>query len=161
MGWIKRRLNSLAETIVAAISGLAALQLLAFIHAYQQRLGGHLDEAKLGLNTLVNGAGKLAAEEASLRDRVAGVQRDRVEVLTTAQEAIDKAGPFEKPIIFFTHMDLDIGMATAQNFVPAIPLDVPSLVFGGIGIVLGWLMWGLLKSPALLFRKKAKRARPA
>lgn len=159
MGWIKRRLNSLAETIVAAMTGLAALQLLAFIHAYQQRLGGHLDEAKLGLNTLVNGTGKLAAEEASLHERLASVQNDRVEVLTIAQDAIDKAGPFEKPFVFFTKLDFDIGMATAQDFVPAIPLDLPSLVFGGIGIVLGWMVWGLLKAPVILFRKKPKQTR--
>lgn len=159
MGWIQRRLNSLAETVVAAVTGLAALQLLAFIHAYQQRLGGHLDEAKRGLSALVSGNGRTAAEEASLRDRFAAVARDRVDGLTSAQDAIDKAGPFEKPFVFFTHLDLEIGFATAQSFVPAIPLDIPSLIFGGVGIVLGWMLWEVIKAPLLLFRRKGNRAR--
>jgi hypothetical protein len=158
MGWIGRRLNSLAETIVAAVTGLAALQLQAFIHAYQQRLGGHIDEARLGLQNVVNGGGQMAAEEAGLRDRLASVSRDRIETLTSAQDAIDKAGPFEKPFVFFTHMDMEIGLATAQSFVPAIPLDMTSLIFGGIGIVVGWLLWGVLKSPVALFRRKERRA---
>lgn len=157
MGWIGRRLNSLAETVVAAVTGLAALQLPAFIHAYQQRLGGHLDEAKRGLETLISGTGTAAPEEAALRDRMALVGRDRVESLTSAQEAIESAGPFEKPFVFFTHMDLEIGLATAQNFVPAVPLDIPSLVFGGIGIVLGWMLWGVIKAPAALFRRSDSR----
>ena len=159
MGWIQRRLNSLAESIFAAVTGLAALQLLAFIHAYQQRLGGHLDEARRGLNNLVTGTAKLAAEEASLWESYAALARERVDGLNSAQEAIDKAGPFEKPFVFFTHMDMDIGVATAQNFVPAIPLDGPSLIFGGIGIVLGWALWGLIKAPTALLRKKPKQTR--
>ncbi|MBT7756209.1 MAG: DUF2937 family protein [Rhodospirillaceae bacterium] len=145
--------------MVAAVTGLAALQLLAFIHAYQQRLGGHLDEARRGLETLINGTGRMAAEEASLRDRFAAVARDRVDGLTAAQDAIDNAGSFEKPFIFFTHLDVEIALATAKSFIPAIPLDGPSLIFGGIGIVLGWIMWGMIKAPAALFRRKGKRTR--
>lgn len=141
------------------MTGLAALQLPAFIHAYQQRLGGHLDEASRGLDSLVTGVGKLATEEATLRDRFAAMARDRVDGLSSAQEAIDKAGPFEKPFVFFANLDMEIGIATAQSFVPAIPLDIPSLIFGGVGIVLGWMLWEVIKAPAALFRRKEKQAR--
>ena len=41
--------DSLVGTIIAAIAGLLASQMIAFINAYLQRLGGHLDEARRGV----------------------------------------------------------------------------------------------------------------
>lgn len=157
MGWIGRKLDSLAGTIVAAISGLAALQLPAFIHAYLQRLGGHIDEARIGLTALKGNDTVMQAGEAALRDRLSASAQARIDMLEAAQAAITQAGPFEQPVRFFSNLDRDIALATAQSFVPAVPLDVPSLIFAVIGIVLGWLIWDVIKAPARLLRRQKAR----
>ncbi len=158
MGWIRNKLDSLAGTVIAVVTGLASLQLPAFIHAYLQRLGGHLDEARLNLVALnVDQPGKIG-EETVLRERLAATAQERIDYLETAQSTITEAGSFEKPVIFFTHMDSDIALATAQSFTPALPLDLPSLIFAVLGIVVGWLVWEMIKAPARLFRGKKRHA---
>jgi len=151
-------LDSLAGTVIAVVSGLTSLQLPAFIQAYLQRLGGHLDEARLGLAAIKAGqVGKVAAEPA-LRERLLASAQERVDYLEAAQSAISHAGSFGQPFAFFTHLDNDIALATAQSFTPALPLDAPSLIFAILGILLGWLVWGTIKAPARLLRGRNKHA---
>ena len=81
-----------------------------------------------------------------------------MDYLETAQSAIAHSGPFTKPANFISHMDNDIALATLHAFTPSLPLDVPSLIFAGLGIVLGLLLWGAVKSPAKLIRRKTRTA---
>jgi hypothetical protein len=62
---------------------------------------------------------------------------------------------FMRPFVFFRHLDQDIALATAQAFHPALAIEVQSLIFGGAGIVLGWVVWELVKAPLLLFRRRS------
>ncbi|MDA1325475.1 MAG: DUF2937 family protein [Proteobacteria bacterium] len=155
MSWIRKKLDSLAGTIIAVVAGLTSLQLPAFIDAYLQRLGGHLNEARLGLVAVKKSQ---IGKEPALLEQVVATAQERVDYLEAAQSAIAQAGSFEQPILFFTHMDNDIALATARSFTPALPLDVPSLIFAVLGVVVGWLAWGLIKSPARLFRGKKRPA---
>ena len=158
MRWLSRKIDSLIGTVIAAVSGLMAWQLLVFIAAYQQRLGGHHDEAQRALADLVDGKTGAALNDGALRDKFLALAQTRAEALDSASRAIDQASVFTKPFVFLAHMDPDIALATAQTFQPALPLDPPSLVFGGIGMVIGWLIWELLKAPATLFRGKRRAA---
>ena len=161
MGWFGKKLDSLAGTIVALISGLTSLQLPAFMHAYVQRLGGHLDEARLGLAAIKTGHAGHIAGNAALRDNLTMAAQARVDYLEAAQSAISGAGSFERPFVFFGKLDRDIALATAHDFTPALPLDLPSLVFALVGIVLGFLVWGAVKSPARLLRRRKHRTEQA
>lgn len=158
MGWIRRKLDSLAGTVVAVIFGLTSLQLPAFIHAYVQRLGGHLDEARLGLAAI--NAGKIgpAAGESALREQLAATAQGRIDHLQATLAAIDQAASYERPFVFFARVDSDIALATAASFTPSLPLDVPSLIFAVVGILVGWIIWGIVKMPVRLFRRKDRRA---
>ena len=158
MGWIRKKLDSLAGTVTALIAGLASLQLPSFINAYVQRLSGHLDEARLGLIAIKTGKSGPIAKEAVLHERLEATAQARIDYLEAAQSAITQAGSFEKPVIFFTHMDSDIALATAQSFTPALSLDLPSLIFAILGILVGWLLWGLIKAPTRLFRRKKQHS---
>lgn len=157
MGWIGNKLDSLAGTIIAVVTGVSSLQVPAFMHAYLQRLGGHLDEARLGLTAIKNGQVGSTIDEAVLRERLTLASQERVEYLESAQTAITHSGPFTQPISFVTHMDNDIALATLQAFTPSLPLDIPSLVFAMVGIILGWLLWAGIKSPARLIRRRRQR----
>jgi len=158
MGWIRKKLESLAGTFVAVVSGLTALQMPAFIDAYLQRLGGHLDQARLGLVAIKTGAAGQMAGGAAMHDQLVSAAQARVDYLEAAQAAITNASQLEKPFAFFMHLDGDIAVAAAQSYTPALPLDVPSLVYAVVGIVLGWLIWGAVKAPARLFRRIRRHA---
>jgi hypothetical protein len=161
MNWFLAKIDNLAGTLIAAASGLAAAQIFAFIHAYLQRLGGHLDEARRGQGALLNGQSGAVIQDEALRGQVSTLTQARIDALDQAYRAIDQAGGLAKPFIFFQHFDPDIAAATAQNFVPALPLDMPSLVYSFAGIVLGWMLWELVKAPvAILARRPAPAPKP-
>ena len=126
-----------------------------------QRLGGHLDEARLGLAAIKAGQTVKIAEDTGVRERFAATGQARVDYLEGAQSAITQAGSFERPFVFFAHLDGDIALATAQSFTPALSLDFQSLIFAVLGIVAGWLIWGTIKSPARLMRRKKRPAEQA
>lgn len=156
MRWVLGKVDSLAGTVVAAVVGLLSSQLLAFINAYLQRLGGHIDEARHGRIALFTDPVARAAGDETLRARIADLTQARIDALEAGYRAIDQATVFVKPFAFFSHMDRDIALATARAFQPALPIDGPSLAFGLAGIVLGWVLWELLKSPFHLYRHGAR-----
>ena len=154
MRWALTKIDSLVSTVIAAVMGFLASQSMAFINAYLQRLGGHLDEARIGRESLLNEQSVAAAGNEALRAQIAAVTQARIDRLETAYRAIEQAGVFGRPVAFLRHVDRDIAVATARHFHPALPIDGQSLAFAAAGIVLGWLLWELIKSPALLFRRK-------
>lgn len=159
MTWVFRKIDSLLGTVLSAVTGLATWQLLVFIAAYQQRLGGHRDEAKRSFADLLGGETARAMNDPALRDKLMTLAQQRIDALQGAHQAIDRASVFTKPWVFLTRMDHDIALATAREFQPALPLDAPSLIFGGIGLVVGWLIWELIKAPTALLRKRRAGAR--
>ncbi len=161
MRWVLQKIDSLFGTVVAAFTGLLASQLLAFIHAYLQRLGGHLNEARRGQRELFNEQMAPAIKDETLRAQLTELAQARIDALESAYQAIEQAGVFAKPFMFFSHIDRDIAVATAQAFHPALPFDMPSLAFGALGIVLGWVLWELIKSPFPLRRRRAQSDPPS
>lgn len=158
MRWALRKIDSLIGTLVAAVAGLAAWQLLVFIAAYQQRLGGHRDEALRAVAELTGGRTGAALGEPALRERFVALAQERHDTLAGAQAAIADSDVLTRPFVFFAHMDPDIALATARDFQPAVPLDAPSLALGLVGMVIGWLAWELVKAPLALFRRRRRKA---
>lgn len=141
MRWMFAKLVSLIGTIAAALLGAAASQTLAFINAYQQRLGGHVDEARRTLQGIQHGTLAGPPTDPAARDQLAQVFTHRLAELQEAHQAILQAGVFRKPMAFIGHMDREIASATLDAFTPAVPLDLPSLVFALAGIAIGWALW--------------------
>jgi hypothetical protein len=158
MRWTLHKVDSFVGTIIAAVAGLLASQVIAFMNAYLQRLGGHIDEARL---SLVSKQMASAINDEIVRGQFTAVMRARIDVLENAQRAIEQASVFKRPFVFLWHVDHDIALGTAQAFHPALPIDVQSLIFAGTGIVLGWLVWELLKLPLLFFRRNVTTEPPA
>lgn len=160
MRWVLSKVDSLFATVAAAIIGLAASQLLAFIHAYLQRLGGHLDEARRAQSELLGGRNGPAINDEAVRAQIVELAQARIDALESAHQAIEQAGVFAKPLVFFQHIDQEISFATARAFHPALPLDMPSLAFGAAGIVFGWVLWELIKAPFALYRRRTASNMP-
>lgn len=145
MEWLLEKADRLGGTIFAAIAGVVASQFQAFVQAYLQRLGGHLDEARRMAREL---DARGTAGDAAPAEQVTAMLQQRIGELESATRAIEQANPYLKPFAFFTHMDTDIAAAAGANFVPALPLDAPGIIYALAGAVLGWVVWELVKWPA-------------
>jgi HAMP domain-containing protein len=153
MSWLLRKIDSLAGTIVAATAGLAASQAQAFSAAYLQRLGGHIDEARLTLQKISAGdyAGTMPAETQAALVAAAG---RRLDDLVGAYDAIMSADPLWRPLALLRDMDEAIAKAAFANFQPALPLDMASLISALAGMALGWLVYQLVTAPLRWLRPR-------
>lgn len=95
-----------------------------------------------------------------MRDKLAGAAGARVEELGRAYDALAQGSALERPLAFLRHADWDIARATLQDFQPALPIDTVSLAYGFAGIVLGWLIWELIKAPCRTVVRRLRRPRP-
>ena len=156
MKWFLAKLDSLVSAVFAASFGLAASQLLEFIQQYRQRLGGHLAEAQLAFRETIENT-TYRGLDATARQALAVPQQDRIADLSTAANALSTAGPWDLPWKFFWNLDWSIAKATFSVFQPALPLDLVSLTYAAAGMVIGWVLWGLLKA---LVQPPRRRHRP-
>jgi hypothetical protein len=155
MRWLVGKLVAFSGTVLAAVAGASASQTLAFMHAYLQRLGGHLDEARRTLRGLQSGEIPGAAIEPAARDQLIESFERRIAELDAARAAIEQSGPFAKPFAFLAHYDGEIASATLKAFTRAVPLDLPSLVIALAAVALVWLLWEA--GGGVLARRRARR----
>lgn len=154
MGWVARKADNLGSACCGAGGGMGLSQAPAFTQAYLQRLGGHLDEARRSLSMIERGQWLRDLTPAE-RLSAAADFRARVVELEQAFDAIAEAPPMLQPLRMLQHADGEIAARAWEYFTPAVPIDPPSLVYTGVGIVLALLVYELVKAPAALFRRPA------
>ncbi len=156
MGWLTRKLDTLMAAAFAGTAGAVVSQLQEFIQQYLQRIGGHLDEAQRNYQTVLESE-RYREMAQQTRDILINDALGRVQEIQASHDAIANAGFMAKPFVFLTHMDRIIATRTLENFTPALPVDVESLIYAAIGLVVGFVIYELLKLPfALMFRGKSK-----
>jgi hypothetical protein len=153
MGWAARKFDNLGSACCGAGGGMGLSQAPAFTQAYLQRLGGHLDEARRTLSMVERGEWlqRLGVDD---RQQAAAEFSARVSELEQAYLAISQSPALLQPMVMLQHSERDIAQRAWEHFTPAIPVDGPSLVYTGIGILLALIVYELIKSPAALFRGK-------
>lgn len=159
MRWAWAKIVAIIGAGVAAVFAAGSAQGPAFVQAYLQRLGGHIDEARRTVSQIQNGvAGRTVTDDGS-RERLVEAFSLRVADLEAGRAAIIDAHPLWRPVVMATRADPEIARATAETFTPAMPLDPTSLIYAGFGLVLGWVVWELLQWPvkARLRRRRAAR----
>lgn len=153
MGWISRKFDNLGSACCGAGGGMGLSQAPAFTQAYMQRLGGHLDEAKRTLRQIESGE-LLGFLQGGERAQAISQFQQRVTELEAAYQAIDLAGPLMRPLMVLRHADADVAARAWEHFTPAIPIDPPSLIYTGIGILAALLVYEIAKAPAALFGRR-------
>lgn len=130
----------------------------AFTQAYLQRLGGHIDEARRTLGLIERGE---LLERLGPDDRADAVAQfsSRVAELEWAYRSIIDSPAMLQPMMMLRHAEADIASRAWESFTPAIPVDPPSLVYTGLGVVLALIIYELFKSPALFFKKSEHKGR--
>lgn len=159
MRWAWEKILTLIGAAIAALGAASAAQGPAFVQAYLQRLGGHIDEARRTLNELSGGDAARIVGEGQPRDRLVEAFAGRLSDLEASRTAIETATPLWRPVALALHGDRDIASAAADAFTPAMPLDAASLVYAVVGLLVGLSVWELCQWPvkARLRRRKARK----
>lgn len=169
-------IEGFADRLVCVLGAVVCAQAPEFFQQYLQRLGGHLDEARLQLaaferaalaagkpwgqfvaDTLGNPDAGLARLGANMRDTAA-----RVDELATAQAALLEASAWSRPWAFFTHLDVGIARAATAIFRPAVPATFEGAVYAALGVAVAFGLWhGLVRLPMRRLLSPRPGAKPA
>lgn len=164
--------DGLLDRILCVIGTIVFSQAPEFMQQYLQRLGGHLDEARRHLAQFQRVAeqsglslDRLITQTSSNADpavaKLGGVMQTavaRVDELAAAQAAIQHASLWERPFVFFRHVDTSIAQATWEIYQPAVPTTVEGLVYALIGMfVLLGLYHLALRYPAVRISRARQR----
>ncbi len=169
-------IEGFADRLVCVLGAVVCAQAPEFFQQYLQRLGGHLDEARLQLaaferaalaagkpwgqfvaDTLGNPDAGLAKLGANMRDTAA-----RVDELATAQAALLEASVWSRPWAFFTHLDVGIARAASAIFRPAVPATFEGAVYAALGVAVAFGLWhGLVRLPMRRLLAPRPEGKPA
>ncbi|MDR1282247.1 MAG: DUF2937 family protein [Opitutaceae bacterium] len=148
---VGRFVASMLDRVVCVAGAAGLSQGPEFMQQYLQRLGGHLDEARRHLRQFVDTAKSAGISLDQLVERTGGAHadpalaglgqvivdtRERVEVLTVAEQALRDASLWERPFVFVRYLDWQIAEGTWGVYKPAVPTTVEGLVYAGVGLLL-------------------------
>jgi len=154
--WIAHKIDTFIAAIVIAVFAVAASQSQAFIVQYTQRLGGHLDEARAHLSQVQTGL-RYRLMSDTVRGELETDAKHRTSELQAAYDSIAKANAFAKPIALIRHADPTMLRGTWRDFVPALPLSSESIVYVFVGMLLGFVIYELIKAPLVLISAPRRR----
>ena len=156
MSWLSRRLDHLGSAGFGAAGGLGLSQAPAFVQAYLQRLGGHIDEARRTVEGMQSGKLLPWLDDAA-RSLGAAELNARLVELEALRERLLEAPPWWRPARLLRDADWSIAGRAMQDFVPAVPLDPASLLWTVAGVVIATLAWETLGIPRWYIQRRRSR----
>lgn len=153
MSWLSRRLDHLGSAAFGAVGGLGLSQAPAFVQAYLQRLGGHIDEARRTVEGMQSGALLPWLDDAA-RSLGAAELNLRLQELEALRERLLEAPAWWRPARLLHEADWSIAQRAAEDFVPAVPLDPASLIWTVIGVITAALAWESCKIPTWYMQRR-------
>ncbi|MBC8010489.1 MAG: DUF2937 family protein [Burkholderiales bacterium] len=154
--------ESLLDRVLCVLGAAGLSQAPEFFQQYLQRLGGHLDEARLvlaryeqvaresgiTLQQLIETTRAQTSEPVAKLGGVIADSQARVEELAVAEKALREAHLWDRPFVFLSNMDGDIASRTWEAFKPAVPVTLEGAVYAGAGMVLALLLYqGCVAAP--------------
>ncbi|CAM3142297.1 DUF2937 family protein [Rariglobus hedericola] len=165
--------EGLLDRVLCLLGAVAFCQLPEFIQQYLQRLGGRLDEARRQLAefevvarssnlTLPQFIERTSTNTDTAVAKLGGVMQgtiDRVNELATAESSLRNASIWEKPFVFFAHLDRSIASATLDVYRPAVPTTTEGLIYAAAGMITFLCIYhGCVRYPiSAAVKKRAER----
>ena len=161
--------DRILDRIFSVIGAVAFSQIPEFIQQYIQRLGGHVDEAQYQVELIRKAAQSsghtlsnyielfIPHTDPSVVQQGQLIQRtiERARELAEALQAIKEASVFTRPFVFLANIKYPIAKATLEDFQPALPLSIESLIYAFIGLFLALAFYQfVLKLPIRLLERK-------
>lgn len=144
--------------LIIAFSAALFSQAPEFAQQYKQRLGGAIDELTTIIQTFdeqANHAGLdrqaalnvyTASQEGFLRQQGDALRRSfsRYQSLSDQFEDLSAASPILRPVMIARQPDHRTITHVWQDFVPALPISIAGVVWGGFGALIGAIAASLL-----------------
>lgn len=161
--------DRILDRIFSIIGAVAFSQIPEFIQQYIQRLGGHVDEAQYQVELIRKAAQSsghtldsyielfIPHTDPSVVQQGQLIQRtiERARELAEALQAIKEASVFARPFVVFADIKYPIAKATLEDFQPALPLSLESLIYAFIGLFFALAFYQfVLKLPIRLMERK-------
>ena len=147
--WVKQTFRVLGDKFdklllvgAGTSGGLFLAQFPQYLAQYLQRLGGHIDEAKL------------AAKLFKIPELT-----ERAELLAKGLKAIVEAPPFFQLPQFLTHAQWEIAREAWKHYTPGMTYNQESLYYVAAGCLAGIVIYGILKG-LILFTFSVFRGKP-
>lgn len=148
-------ISRLANSAAAALGALSLSQFPEFYQQYLQRLGGRLEQALVqearyyaaakdaGLTIEEYIARFTTTSDEVLQNEGYIIQATLVDAhdLREALQTMTAAAPFERPFAFLSHLDQQTMNAAFDAFRPALPVTTEGLVYAGVGVLIGLMLW--------------------
>lgn len=158
----------LANGLFAAAGAAGAAQFPAFYGQYLQHLSGRLAQARDDLAPVLDDARQRGLSLSEYLERaqaeggeltgtlVAGYRStyQAFERLREAHQALNAAGPLERPLALARHLDMRIAEGTLEGFAPALPMSVEGGGYALAGLLLGLILVWTLERPAVALRRR-------
>ncbi|MDO9415622.1 DUF2937 family protein [Pararhizobium sp.] len=152
-----RSIARIIALITGLIGGVLFSQAPELAQQYRQRIGGAIDELRVIVDDFDRQARQNTLDRAEalnlyaisseqfLKQQGDTMKRtiNRYEILEQQQASLASASPVLKPLILLQDADAAILQNTWRDFIPAIPVSLPGLIWGGIGFVTAWYLSGL------------------
>jgi len=166
----------LFDRVLCVAGALLFSQAPEFMQQYQQRLEGHLDEARatlarfqaaaaqagLTLDQLVQAADRNADPAMA---KLGGVAHDtvlRVDQLAADDSALRGASIAARPFVFLAHADWKLARATLDIYRPALPTTLEGLCYALTGVMVFLSLYYLLvRGPVTRHLRRRAAARAA
>lgn len=169
MNWVIKMI----DRIFAVGGAIFFAQFPQFFTQYLHQLSGHIGELIYQVNLLENSAklsGKTLKELALkfLQNQDPDIMRqgdliqammERLETFTTAQLALTQASILIKPFVFIRYVDLSIAKATFNQFSFGLNFTIETLVYGLIGMAMGYSLFRIIGSFFKIFKWKTAEAK--
>jgi hypothetical protein len=146
MNWWRRQFDLFGSAVMATVGAFILPQVPAFLQQYRQRLGGHLDEARLGAEYVARRAQELHVDPAAMTD-LAKSYHERMVALQHAYDAISTGWIWTDVTGFFNTVQWGIFDKAWAAYVPAVDLSQTGLSFVFAGMMLGMAIFHALMLP--------------
>ena len=158
MEWVARKIDTFLAAVVIAVAAIAASQGQVFMTQYLHQLGGQLEAAREQVNAVETGLRyKLMSE--TVRGEIETQARNRAHALQSSYDAVAHTNLFVRPIALARSGDPKLIEGTWRDFVPALPLTIEGIVYGVVGMIVGFAAYEVVKLPFLLLLREPRRRR--
>lgn len=166
-------LSRLITGVCAVAGSVAGAQFPALYSQYLHHVSGRLTQVLRDLEPVLQAAQarglsvedylRRAAQEKTdySAASVAGDIRAAADLKTleAAYAALSGAGPAMQPVAFARHAELATLEMLLRDFTPGLPLSLPGLAYGGVGLLLGLMVAWVLESPLRVWQDHQHRRR--
>ncbi|MGA8164347.1 MAG: DUF2937 family protein [Waddliaceae bacterium] len=151
-------LNGLLDRVFAVAGAFLFSQIPHFFQHYTHRLGGHLAELQLQVNTLQRAAGKsgktlheygqkflVHSDEdfVSQGEMIQGIITRHAD-LSEAYSSLLNSGSFTRLFSFFEHFHSDIVLMTLKNYTVGLTFSLEGAIYTLLGIGFGYLFYWVI-----------------